>query len=234
MASLFSFLKTPEIEFLCYPEDLGVIAEPQPAGKFMPDWFKRLPSKVDKLDKLRNSTIKRCAPFLDALTAGWIIPLAADVEFISNADASGVNYRWDFYRPMVENHTPEQVAGHPSLPRPPMKFLNYWTIKTPPGISLLFTPPLNRPDPRFTCFSGIVDTDHYREFINFPFFLHQPNFTGVVARGTPLVQVIPIRREKVKAQTRAMNDQDRAELEHFCRRARAGESLYRNELWVRK
>ena len=49
---------------------------------------------------------------------------------------------------MVSNHSPFQVAGNPHEPRPPMKFHNYWTIRTPPGWSCLFLPPLNRPQRR--------------------------------------------------------------------------------------
>ena len=72
----------PKIEFLCAPEDLGVIAEPVPAREALPDWFRRLPA-VDKqrLSPTDNAlTVKRCMPFLDALTAGWILPLAATVR----------------------------------------------------------------------------------------------------------------------------------------------------------
>ena len=90
---MVSAIKTPQIEFLCMKEDYGVIPEPYPARKYLPQWFKDLPPKVDKKDKLENSTIKRCAPFLDAMVVGWIIPLAADVEIITNNDATGLDYK---------------------------------------------------------------------------------------------------------------------------------------------
>ena len=34
---------------------------------------------------------------------------------------------------MVRNHVRYQVAGNPHQPRPPVKFHNYWTIRTAPG-----------------------------------------------------------------------------------------------------
>lgn len=233
---LKSVIRTREIEFLCHPEDEGVIPVPYPARKLMPEWFKNLPQKVQKQDKMENSTIKRCAPFLDAMTVGWIIPLAADVEFTTNEDGTGVSYKWSFYRPMVENHTAEQVAGHPELPKPPMKFLNYWLIKVPPGTSLLFTPPLNRADPRFECISGLVDVDNYFEFINFPFFFRKSGFTGIVKQGTPLVQVIPLHRPTLlnRSNTRVITPDDQARLEKTRRQRAAHESLYRDHRWVRK
>lgn len=226
----------PVIEFLCHPEDKGVIPEPYPARKLMPDWFKSLQPKIDGKNLLENSTIKRCAPFLDAMTAGWIIPLAADVQFMTNDDGSGVNYKWSFYRTMVENHAPQQIAGHPHLPRPPMKFMNYWGIRVPSGYSVMFMPPMNRIDPRFQCISGIVDCDLYEEFINFPFFFTQDNFTGILKQGTPLVQVIPFRRDAAITEhnCRKLENADLESLELIRRKRKAHESVYRDELWVRK
>lgn len=237
---LKSVVKTPEIEFLCLEEDYGIIPEPYPARKFMPEWYKALPPKINKENKLEHSTIKRCAPVLDAMTVGWIIPLAADVEFISNRDASGVNYKWKFPRAMVENHTAAQIssdrAPHPQTPKPPMKFLNWWAIKVPPGYSVLFVPPLNRQDPRFTCISGFVDCDNYFEFINFPFFFNEPNYTGIVEAGTPMVQAIPIRRDALltKEKIRQFNKKDHEDLSRTRKIRNVHESVYRDKLWSRK
>lgn len=240
-SKLTSVFTTPEgFEFLCYEEDVGVIPEPYPARKLMPDWFKHLPPKIEKQNKLDNSTIKRCAPFLDAMTVGWIFPLAADVEIISNNDASGVSYKSNFYRPMVENHNKEQIstkeAAHPHSPKPPMKFLNYWAIKAPPGYSMLFLPPLNRPDFRFECISGLVDVDGYFEFINFPFFFTEKNYTGIIKQGTPLVQAIPIKRDSFVAQhtIRKFEKTDLADLEMTRKKRKAHESHYRDKVWTRK
>lgn len=235
---LFSAIKTPEIEFLCHPDDYGVIPEPIPAKKFMPDWFKALPPKLDK--GLTSSTIKRCNPFLDAMSVGWIIPLAADVEFRVNDDASGLDYKWTFYKNMIENHSPAQIttdkAPNPLSPKPPMKFLNYWAIKVPKGYSVLFVPPLNRPDPRFTCMSGMVDCDGYFEYVNFPFTFNQPGFTGIVEAGTPLVQAIPIKRDALIGSGLAgpMTKEHEADLALTRRQRAAHESHYRDNIWSKK
>ena len=72
----------PVIQFLCRPEDKGIIAEPVPAKKALPAWFRHLPG-IDKsqLTATNNGlTVKRCMPFVDAMSAGWIIPLAAPVR----------------------------------------------------------------------------------------------------------------------------------------------------------
>lgn len=235
---LISVIKTPEIEFLCAEEDWGVIPPPVPARKVIPKWFKALPGKLK--DGLESSTIKRCNPFLDALSVGWIIPLAADVEFTTNEDASGVSYKWSFYKPMIENHGKSQITTnkepHPDEHKPPMKFLNHWIIRVPKGYSLLFVPPLNRPDPRFTCLSGLVDADGYYEFINFPFQFHEKNFQGIIEAGTPLVQVIPIKRDTLdlKMKTGKMEKKDHDELDLTRRKRMSHESHYRNKVWTKK
>jgi hypothetical protein len=184
---------TEIVEFLCHEEDFGLIPEPRKAARFLPAWFKKLGHEIPGG---AASTIKLCAPFLDSMTLGFVIPLAADVEFATNEDASEVTFSSSFHRPLVERHSPAQINGaqHPAFPKPPLKFMNYWAVRVPQGFSVLFVPPLNRPDPRFECLSGLVDCDKYFEFVNFPFIFHAKNYRGVVAAGTPLVQAIPLRR----------------------------------------
>jgi hypothetical protein len=235
---LRSFFKSSEIEFLCEEEDWGVIPEPFPARKFIPDWFKALPPKLDK--GLTSSTVKRCPPFLDAMQLGWIIPLAGDVEFKTSATAGKADFSWTFYKTLVETHNYRQVttdkAPNPILPKPPLKFLNYWSIKVPKGYSLLFVPPLNRPDPRFECMSGLVDCDGYEEFINFPFTFNQPDFHGIIEAGTPLIQVIPIKRDTLfkEANIRQMSKKEIDKRGVLRRRRKSHESIYRDQIWERK
>jgi hypothetical protein len=237
---LKSVIKTPTIEFLCDPQDENVIPVPFPAVKYLPDWYKHLPQKINKENKLENSTIKRCFPFIDAMALGWIIPLAADVEIITNNDASGLTWKSNFYKVMIENHGKDQISTkehpHPSLPKPPMKFLNHWAIKVPDGYSVLFIPPLNRPDQRFECISGLVDCDKYWEFVNFPFFFKEPNYTGILRAGVPLIQCIPIKRnalvKEAKVKTLTKEDQEGIELTRRKRKSHA--SFYRDECREKK
>jgi hypothetical protein len=223
--------KKPMIEFLCSPEDQGVLAPPVPAKEAMPDWFKRLPA-VDKaqLNPSNNAlTVKRCMPFIDALTTGWILPLAATVRLEIRDEGRTVNAGWDFDRVMVSNHNSHQVAGNPREPRPPSKFHNYWTIRTPPGWSCLFVPALNRPHPVVEIVAGIVDTDSYVSLIHFPFFAIAADGTYTLEKGAPLVQVIPFQRAStalpgiVKAET----PDDAAARQRILRNTQAGDGWYR-------
>ena len=238
MFSWFMKKQQQQLEFLCFDDDLGNIPEPYPARKLIPEWYKALPMKLGL--GFEQSTLKRCPPFLDAMVTGWIIPLVADVSIKSNHDCSYIEYDSKYPRPMIENHGPMQVTSDkcpaPHLPKPPIKWMNYWAIKCPPGYSLLFVPPLNRPDDRFTCFSGIVDSDNYFEFVNFPFVWNVPNFDGIIPAGTPLMQVIPIKRDTLfnKHTIRSFKDSDLKDLASTHRKRQSHESHYRDYIWKRK
>lgn len=188
--------KHASLRFLCKPEDEGVIAPPVAAKTYLPDWFRKLPAvdpaKLSKTDT--GLTVKRCMPFLDAMTEGWIIPLAATVRLEIAEGGTRVEAGWDFDRPLVSNHAAHQVAGNPRSATPPRKFHNFWTIVTPPGWSCLFVDPLNRPNGVFEIVAGIVDTDTYRAPIHFPFFATGEDGLHVIDKGSPLVQVIPFKR----------------------------------------
>ena len=69
-----------------------------------------------------------------------------------------------------------------------------WSIKTPKGYSCLFVQPFHR-ESIFTIMPGVVDTDLYTGPVNFPFVLNDPNFEGLIPRGTPIAQVIPFKRD---------------------------------------
>jgi hypothetical protein len=185
------------IEFLCDPADLGVIAEPVAARSELPGWFRKLPAVDRSVMSATNNglTIKRCMPFLDAMSLGFIMPIAATVRLEINDGGTRVEAGWEFDKVMVSNHGTYQVAGHPMAGRPPMKIHNYWTIRTPPGWSCLFVPPLNRPSLPISVVAGVVDTDTYASLVNFPFFATAEDGVHTIEKGTPLVQVIPFRRE---------------------------------------
>ena len=225
------FKTRPVVEFLCRPEDLGVIADPVPAMKILPAWFKQLPG-IDKEQVSATNdglTVKRCMPFLDAMAAGWILPLAATVRLEISDGGTIVTGGWKFDREMVSHHGPGQVAGYPYAPRPPMKFHNYWSIRTAKGWSCLFLPPVNRPDAVVQVFAGVVDTDTYTAPINFPFVATASDGVYTLEKGTPLVQVIPFRRvdAAISGSVRGETPAEQEERVRIGRNTEAGAGWYR-------
>ncbi|WP_200531566.1 hypothetical protein [Halorubrum sp. LN27] len=225
----------PTIEFATEPELYGAIPEPIPANKVLPEWYKNLEGRMG--DGIKQSTVKRCAPFLDALSMGWIIPLAGEVQFNSNGEGN-VDYQWGFDRDLISNHSHGQVGGDefPTFPAPIMKFHNFWAINVPDGYSVLFTKPFNRIETRFQVFSGVVDCDTYYNHINFPFIWSDPEFSGVIPAGTPLIQAIPFKRDGIisDAVVKEMNEDEQAALQKTKTILGSRESAYRNEMWQHK
>ncbi|MDX2233086.1 MAG: hypothetical protein NW200_01190 [Hyphomonadaceae bacterium] len=226
----------PRIDFICEERDKGVIAEPRPARAAMPDWYRRLaPLDHDAVSTANNGlTIKRCMPFVDALKLGWILPVCATVRLEISEGGARLDAGWDFDRPMVTFHNREQVAGHPRLPRPPAKLHNYWTVRTPKGWSCLFTPLLNRADGVIEIVSGVVDTDRYPAHIHFPFFATGADGRYTLEKGMPLVQVIPFRRDAVRAVVRAETESETDDRERALRAMQAGDGWYRAHARARR
>jgi len=232
------FGKNKQVRFSCPEEYWDVVPKPYPAKKFMPDWLKALPMRINNEEKLNNSTIKRCVPFLDAMSIGYIIPLAADVYVKSNEDASGIE--WNSAIEIILQHKKEQITTdkvpNPNAHMPPLKFISHWVIQTPPGWSTLFIPPINREDTRFSIIGGLVDTDNYFNQIYLPFFFKEKNYEGILKTGTPLAQAIPIKRSEFlsKANVEKFTEADYKNMDVTKRRIRSHESYYRNEIVEKK
>jgi hypothetical protein len=136
-------------------------------------------------------------PVFDAITSGYIITLPADVwvSIIENENGEKTqHFEWSNYG-LISFHPIQQAENHPERkPYPYPKWINFWSVKTPVGYSCLFTHPMHRDLP-FTILPGIVDTDKYTSPVNFPMVINDPNFQGLISKGTPIAQVIPFKRE---------------------------------------
>lgn len=187
------------------------IEQPKPASKLVPDWYKNMESYVGKEkkpmgDASTSATIKRCMPVLDAITAGYIIESPADV-WVSKKDERQW-FEWSDFG-LISFHPIEQAPEHPARkPFPYPKWNNPWSITTPKGYSTLFVQPMHR-ESVFTILPGVVDTDTYSAPVNFPFVINDPNFEGLIPKGTPIVQVIPFKRDSWNMEIGTKEDFDR-------------------------
>lgn len=187
------------IKFLYQPEHKGVFPEPVAANKVLPSFYKSLKPQWD--DGVTSGTAKRCIPFLEATSAGYIIPLWADLEVKTNNGE--ISLTFPDYLPMSNSlgqHDIQQLKGYPLEDNPYgsnlMKFINPWTIETPEGYSCMFMSPMNHFETRFKIIDGIVDTDNYYNQVNFPFVWTGGDGSFFIPQGTPLVQVVPFKRQE--------------------------------------
>jgi len=173
------------------------LEKPQPASKFIPEWYKNMESYIGGDKKPdgnagTSATAKRCMPIFDVVTAGYIITSPADV-WVSLKDGQQY-FEWSTLG-LISFHPIEQAPEHPERkPHAYPKWINHWAIKTPKGYSTLFVQPFHR-ESIFTILPGLVDTDEYYAPVNFPMVINDPNFEGLIPKGTPIAQVIPVKRD---------------------------------------
>src|SRR5207237_6101100 len=104
------------LKFRCPPGLDKVLPRPVPAVQGLPDWFKSLPLKAFNPTMGEESfTVKKCPPFIDAMTYGFLIPLATDLEVREG------EFSWNSQLPLglvgeyshspIDFHDQSQAAG---------------------------------------------------------------------------------------------------------------------------
>lgn len=237
MMNFFEHFNDDVIEFSCREEFFGSIPEPTPMKKHIPEWFKKIPPYLDFKDPggFKAMSAKKCLPMLDSMSLGWVIPLQADVHVITNDDMSVFKAHNRDQCPFstVERHSWDQVKSDKWNLRKqdPLKFINYWRIKTKPGWSCLFQTLPNVLTKDFMCLSGVVDTDKYVSEVNFPAVWLTDNADVTLTAGTPLVQVIPFKRfNNEKAKIRVETKKEQAYFKQLSLSQASRNHVYTHEL----
>jgi len=174
------------------------ITEPEilAASQVVPEWYKNIPAAIPQTDISRNaSTVKKCLPFLDALTMGYVYTLPYDLLVQDFEGNKHIRLMADYKHLELETHN--RTNG---IPTPEGFYAQLWRfgglphITTPKGYSVLITHPFNRNDLPFLTLSGVIDTDEFHLGLAATFYLRE-NFTGIIPKGTPLAQIIPFKQE---------------------------------------
>lgn len=175
---------------------------PSPSRIFIPEWYKDIPKYTNNETTIKlknrtatNSTIKHCSPFLDAMTAGYMISLSEDIEI--SWDNELLKLKWNSGYDLISDHSESQKSYFPTPEGYYDKILkwNYsMAFNIPEGYSVLCLHPSNRVDLPFITLNGIVDCDSYNLPLKFPFFIRK-KWSGIIKKDTPIAQIIPIKRD---------------------------------------
>lgn len=191
-----------EIIFTDIDNPDGVLSKPRPASEYIPDWYKDAKSytnpdgkRVPTLDGTPHTTVKKCMPVWDMMTAGYILETPYDIYVRQTPE--GPFFQWGEMQ-AIAFQTIEQTQNHPNF-----RDINYavrivhpWSIKTPKGWSILIMQPTHREPTPISILPGIVDTDTFSIPFNMFLKLVDPKFEGMIEAGTPFAQIIPFKREK--------------------------------------
>jgi len=230
------------LKFRCLPALEGIVPPPFPAVQGLPDWFKVMPHKVFNPSLgMETQTVKKCPSFVDAMAYGFLIPLAADLEirhgeFSWNSEIRE-GFAGGFSHSPIDFHDPSQVAGTPFFndDRFIIKFNCFWTIEAPPGYSLLFTHPVNRVDLPFTTVTGLIDSDTFHDMpMSFAARWDVPDFNGVLPKGTPVAQCLPVKRESWSGQFEALSAEETTRLLDMKKAIGREAGIYRRQFRVPK
>lgn len=240
------------ILFRCDPALEGRLPRPVPAKEALPDWLSAMPRHAfSPLHGGEIRTVKHCPPFLDAMTHGFMMTLPCDIR----VQARQLSWDWDVPDPAVRAHprapisfhVPEQVAGTPwddagrdgagqgGAGQVIVKFNSFWTIELEPGWSLFAMHPANRDDLPFRLLSGLVDADRFHDVgILFPALWCDPDFDGVLPRGLPVAQCIPVRREPAELTFDVLDPEAMQRYEDTADALLSGPGVYRRHYRARR
>ncbi len=191
-----------KIVFRCDPALLDLLPRPVAARQALPDWLRAMPRKAySEVHERDIRTVKQCPPFVDAMSHGFMVLLPCDVH----VERGMFSWAWELPPLTVEEHPSSPISfhaaaqisgtpfhdGHSSA----LKFNSFWTIELEEGWSLFATHPVNRDDLPFRSLTGLVSADRFTDVgINFPAIWLQPDFQGVLPKGTPVAQCFPVPR----------------------------------------
>ena len=187
------------IKFEAFDEyHFNVGARPEPAAKFIPEWWKKIPKYAteDRLvNPFANVTVKQCAPTIDMISAGYMLVLWCDIYVHQENGKPSISYGTTVAPVSI---WPESQSSGYEIPdgfdNTVFKFSNGWKITTPLGWSSMFIHPIAYQNTPFRSISGFVDTDILETDVNVPFVIKK-GFTGLIEKGTPIAQIIPIKRD---------------------------------------
>lgn len=195
-----------KIKFYPFNDSTEVFAEPpSPASKMLPEWYKKQPAFVKSGLEYTNgevdSTIKKCMAIFDVMTMGYMMLAPCDI-YVDATDSEKLTYSVplrmkQFQGDMFAVHALEQYDHYPMdrkvYHKQLLRIQPFWSVQTPKGYSTWYMQPAHR-ELDTVAIEGVIDTDTFVSEGHMS-FLVKNGFKGVIKQGTPLIQIIPFKRD---------------------------------------
>lgn len=200
-----------QVYFTCEDWAIRKYAPVQPAKNFLPPGFKDMPTYLRQCQHAIDSikTVKACPGIIDYCSAGFVIPAWCDIELHPTPDGKQVMGRYSHGKFKHAIHVTEQLQDimcNKFDVRVAVKLDNPWFTWAAEGYSLLYLPVYYYDDTRnWEAVPGWMDHDMGAPQSPINIMLKERKPT-MIKMGEPLVQVIPIKREQVKAYTGELNE----------------------------
>jgi hypothetical protein len=205
--------KEPEhqLYFTCDEWAIRKYAPIQPAKNFLPPALKEMDAFLVRKKHLLDSvkTIKSCPGILDYCSAGFVIPAWCDIEMIPTPDGQKVNVRYSHPKFKQGFHSPAVLQDFMNTKfgvRMTVKLDNPWSMWAAEDYSLMYLPMYYYDDKRnWEAIPGWIDHDIGAVSSPLNIMLKEPIPT-YIKMGEPLLQVVPIKREPIRAFTGDHNE----------------------------
>jgi hypothetical protein len=182
-------------------------ARPKPAREFIPKWYKNIPADIPErsvnpnffVSKLKTNfkTAKTCPSFPSVFNEGYIVTAPCDIHlgFVNNQffmDQSNKDI-W------LELHDHDQMTNHiPGRPiRGIFKITTRWQCIAPKGYSVRYLPLFWDFNKDWTASYGVIEHDKMHQ-LNVQLLYTSDKDEILIKQGTPLVQLVPFKREDFK------------------------------------
>jgi len=217
---MFKKKEQPVIEFISkipFLKDVDGVA-PVAANRFIPDWWFDTPFSLPSDEKHYSDsrTVRQCPAFPDLFHSGYVLPMWADTTLYFNSKTK--QWRWrcgsspspfkiNFFEP--HQFTDNTTYAFKSISASAIfQFENPWTIRTTKGYSLFQFPLFYHFNKDFSVLPGVYDPySAETDKLEIAYFADDKEI--FIKKGTPLVQYIPYKKEKVEAIIRDENENDR-------------------------
>lgn len=196
-----------------------------------------------EMDHGKQGTVKNCPAVEDAAYSGYMIYLPSDVfidttkeypivEF-KNFGLNEEEFKNSFVYEDVELTLMKGYGALEDFVPFPFRWQSFWGVKTDDGYSSMFVHPFHRTDLPYTVATAIVDTDRFTTRLPYSFFIKK-GFCGEVKKGTPMMQVIPFKREEWHSKIIDAPSQQQIEEEYGPVIRRETTNVYKKFYWKRK
>ena len=226
---------------------------PTPSIYAVPEEWKALPKIVDGSadgepisisDNLPNRKIRTrrmCPAINDAFNFGYTLYSLTDIYInAENDDFIEVNAPIDISPPYITEGMvttiieSKHIQGYNKkyFHKIPIKIFVGFSIKTDPGYSCWFTSPIGNNNLPIEAVDAVIDTDMLAAGRPFSFFVHK-GFNGTLSAGTPILQVIPFKRDTF-TKVIVEDFSEKEDMNNSFKLASKFSNAYKNFFWQRK
>jgi len=198
-----------KLGFRCPAHMEQLLPRPKLARHGLPQWLARSTylgpgsggSDSGVGEEVQSTKDGRKEPAHGALATGFLLPLAADLEVKDGR----FEWSWPLGAPSLEPYAcaPVEFESCEHAREAPLleedgiiiRFHSFWSMELEPGWSLLVIHPVHREELPYRTLYGVIEADvPETALLSLPAMWIDPEFEGVLPRGTPIAQCIPIQR----------------------------------------